>query len=111
MLAMNLSRALPALLVLTLAACGGSPAAIASPSIANGQSAAAQPAASGATGGAGTVDCASLKTAAQQMTMLQLLVQIRTPDSVEPVRSKSIGNLDLPVLLAALHTLLSLIHI
>jgi len=37
--------------------------------------------------------------------MLQLLVQIRTPDSVEPVRSKSIGNLDLPVLLAALHTL------
>ncbi len=37
--------------------------------------------------------------------MVQLLAQLRTPDAIEAVRTKQIGNLDLDAFLAAMHTL------
>jgi hypothetical protein len=87
----------PILLLALLAACnsGGLPSA--QPSKAGGQaSSAGQP---------GTVDCTAIKTAAQELIMVQFLAQLTTPDTVEAVKTHQIGNLDLDKFLAAMHTL------
>jgi hypothetical protein len=100
---MRIRLAIPTLLVVLLAACGsggGSSGATASGATAsNGNSSTAAPA------GNGKVDCAALNTAAQQLLMVQLLAQLRTPDSVEAIKQKQIGNLDIEAFLAGMHDL------
>jgi hypothetical protein len=54
---------------------------------------------------AGQVDCAAIKTAAQQLLAIQLLAQLKTPDAIASIKSKQIGNLDLDAFLAAMKTL------
>jgi hypothetical protein len=93
---------LPVLFVALLSACGGSSGA------SSGSSSHANPsvAAQASTGGQpGTVDCASLKTAAVELLAVQFLAQLKTPDSVEAVKTHQIGDLDLDKFLAAMHTL------
>ncbi len=90
----------PALLVALLAACtSASPGASsnANPTPTQGQA---------STGGQpGTVDCAAIKTAASELIMVQFLAQLKTPDTIEAVKTHQIGNLDLDKFLAAMHTL------
>jgi len=98
-----------ATLVLALAACGGSsspaPSAGASQAPSSQPAASASPAASPSSAGGGGTDCAAIDAAAVQLINLQLLAQLRSADSVEGVRSKTIGNLDIDDFLAAMHTL------
>jgi hypothetical protein len=54
---------------------------------------------------AGQVDCAAIKTAAQQLLAIQLLAQLKTPDAIASIKAKQIGNLDLDAFLAAMKTL------
>jgi hypothetical protein len=54
---------------------------------------------------AGQVDCDALKTAGQQLIAVQLLAQLKTPDTIESIKNKEIGNLDLDAFLAALKVL------
>jgi hypothetical protein len=84
-----------------LAACGGSSgtASSANPSAAAASSAASAP------GGKGKVDCATIKTAATQLLMIQFLAQLKTPDTIQAIKAKQIGNLDLDTFLAAMHDL------
>ncbi len=84
-------------LVVLLAACGG--AAPGQTSKPNGATPAATP------GGHGAVDCAAMTTAATQLVAVQLLAQLTTPATVESIRSKQIGNLDLDAFLSAMGTL------
>ena len=60
------------------------------------------PADTAAPAGNGSVDCAALKTAAVQLLGVQLLAQLRSPDTVESIRDKAFGNLDLDAFLAAM---------
>jgi hypothetical protein len=90
----------PVLLVALAAACSGGSAGASS----NGQPSAGAGQASVA-GQPGTVDCAAIKTAAQELIMVQFLAQLTTPDTVEAVKTHQIGNLDLDKFLAAMHTL------
>ena len=92
----------PPLLVVLLAACGGS--ATGAPASANPTAAAATSAAS-APAGNGKVDCAKIKTASAQLLMIQFLAQLKTPDTIASIKAKQIGNLDLDVFLAAMHDL------
>ena len=98
---MHKRLALSALMLVVLAACGGG--APGSTSNAN------PPAATG--GGAATtkpgaaVDCAAIKTAAQELLAIQFLAQMKSPDAVESIKNKTIGNLDLDKFLAAMKTL------
>lgn len=50
---------------------------------------------SGGGSGKGSVDCAAVKEAAQSLISVQLLAQIRDPQSVADLKSKTFGNLDL----------------
>jgi hypothetical protein len=94
---MRIRSALPLILGLLLAACGGAvPGATTKP---NTQASAA----TGSTGQPpGQVDCAEINTAAQQLLAVQLLAQLTTPDTVAAIKSKSIGNLDLDAFLSAM---------
>jgi hypothetical protein len=86
---MRIRLVIPALLVALVAACGGGgTASNANPST-NGQSGTTAP------GGGGTVDCAAIKTAAQQLLAIQFLAQLRNPDTIEQIRTGKIGGLDL----------------
>ncbi len=100
---MQLKRAIPtALFVVLLAACGGTSTA------SNPNPPAASQAATGqATDppAGGKVDCAALKTAAQELLGVQLLAQLKTPATIDSIKSKSIGNLDPDKFLAAMQTL------
>jgi len=94
------------LIALVAAACGGGGAASsAHPSAAVGQTSTDRPSGTTSPAGNGKIDCATINTAGQQLLMVQFLAQLRTPDSVEPIRSKQIGNLDLDAFLAAMHDL------
>ena len=53
----------------------------------------------------GSVDCAAMKTAGEQLLGIQLLAQMTTPETVASIKDKEIGNLDPDKLLAALATL------
>lgn len=95
---MRIRLILPALLVALLAACGSGGTA------SNAASTGEQPGAS-APAGNGNVDCTAIKTAAQELLSLQFLAQLRTPDIIEQIKTKQIGNLDLDVFLAAMREL------
>lgn len=92
-----------ALLVVVIAACGGGGAA-SSPqsSSANSQAPAGQPSATTPPAGNGNVDCEALKTAGQQLLAVQFLAQLRKADTIEQIRDKKIGNLDLDAFLAGM---------
>ena len=99
---------IPFLLIsLVAAACGsgGGAAPSVHTSAAVGQTSTDRPSGSTAPAGNGKIDCTTITTAGQQLLMVQFLAQLRTPDSVEPIRSKQIGNLDLDAFLAAMHDL------
>ena len=103
---MRIRLVLPALMVALLAGCGGGgTASNANPSTAGSQPSAGQASATAAPAGNGQVDCTAINTAAQQLLMVQLLAQLRTPDSVGPIKAKEIGNLDLDAFLAGMHVL------
>jgi hypothetical protein len=94
------------LVIVLVAACGGGAGASGAKSSGTAsQGAAAGSSASSAPAASGSVDCAKIKTAAQALLMVQLLAQLKTPDSVEPIKSKTIGNLDPDVFLAAMQDL------
>ena len=88
---MRIKLVVPVLLVVLLAACGGGTASSGNPPASNGQ--------------AGTVDCAAIDTAAQQLLAVQFLAQLKTPDTIEAIKAKEIGNLDLDAFLAAMEDL------
>jgi hypothetical protein len=93
---MKIKVALPIALALFVAACGGGSGGPGATSK-NPPVATQKPA-----GGGGNVDCAALKTAAQQLLGIQLLAQMTTPETVESIKSNQIGNLDPDKMLAAL---------
>jgi hypothetical protein len=94
---MRIKTLLPLLLVAIVAACGGNP----------GGTSGAKPATAGpgSTTPAGQVDCAAIETAGEQLIAIQLMAQLRNPETVASIRDKQIGNLDLDALLAALAVL------
>ena len=95
---MRIKLVLPLLLMAILAACGGAkPGATTNPGATSGTAATSKPGA--------TVDCAAITTAAQQLFAVQLLAQLKTPDTIQSIKSKAVGNLDLDAFLAAMHTL------
>jgi hypothetical protein len=98
---MRIRLLIPALLVVLLAACssGSSGAASEAGQASTGE----QPGAS--SGGDGSVDCTAINTAAQQLLAIQFLAQLKTPDTIESIKTKQIGNLDLDAFLAAMHEL------
>jgi hypothetical protein len=90
--------AAPILMLALLAGCGGTtPGATSKPGATSAPGATAKP--------GGAVDCAGLTTAAQQLISIQLLAQLRTPDTIESIKTKAMGNLDLDDLISALNTL------
>ena len=102
---MRIKLFVPALLVALLAACSSGTGSSSNPSASNGTaSTGAQPGAS-TPGGNGSVDCASITTAAQELIMVQFLAQLKTPDTIEAVKMHQIGSLDLDKFLAAMHEL------
>jgi hypothetical protein len=103
--AMRIRFVIPVLLVALLAACGGSggtTAPNANPSAAGGQTSTSQPT---APAGNGKPDCAAINVAAQQLLMVQLLAQLKSVDTIEPIRTKQLGSLDLDAFLAGMHDL------
>jgi hypothetical protein len=106
---MRIKLVLPILLVVLLAACGGGGGTASStnpnPSATEGQTSTGQPAGSNAPAANGTLDCAAINTAAQQLLSVQLLAQLRSTDTIGPIKSKQLGNLDIDAFLAAMHDL------
>jgi hypothetical protein len=97
---MRIRLVIPALLVALLAACGGGSTA----SNANPTSTGQQPGTT-APGGDGNVDCAAIRTAAQQLLAVQFLAQLRNADTIEQIRTGQIGGLDLDKFLAGMSDL------
>ena len=82
-----------ALVALVAAACGGGGGSSTTTPTAAASVAASQAAASTGTGGTGKVDCSSLKEAGAQLILgSQILAQLRTPDTVQAVKDKTIGS-------------------
>jgi hypothetical protein len=100
---MRIRLIIPAVLVVFLAACGGGATA----TLPNDHASApgGQASSTPARAGNGKVDCAAIKTAAQELLSVQLLAQLKTPDAIAGIKAKQIGNLDLDTFLAAMHTL------
>jgi hypothetical protein len=97
---MRIKFVVPAVLVALLAACSATGSASEAGTASTGQ----QPGASTPAGN-GTVDCAAITTAAQELIMVQFLAQLKTADTIEAVKTHQIGNLDLDKFLAAMNTL------
>jgi hypothetical protein len=93
-----------ALLVVLVVACSSGTGSSPAPSAIGKPTATGKPAETSEAGN-GKVDCAKVKAAATQLLMIQFLAQLRTPDSVEQIRTKQFGNLDVDVFLAAMHDL------
>lgn len=94
---MRIKLVLPVVLVVLLAACSS-----------GGQASSANPStgAQASTGqGSGPVDCTAINTAAQQLLAIQFLAQLKTPDTIESIKTNQIGNLDLDAFLAAMQDL------
>jgi hypothetical protein len=91
------------LAVAVLAACGGGAAPTAN--LSTGGAPPAASAAASAPAGNGAVDCSALKTAAQQLLYIQFLAQLKTPETIEQVKARQIGDLDLDKFLAGMHDL------
>lgn len=88
----------PILVVAVLAACSGTtPGATTKPGATSGTAATTKP--------GGKVDCEAIKTAAVQLLAVQFLAQLKTPDTIESIKTKSIGNLDPDAFIAAMQTL------
>ena len=88
----------PVLLLVLLAGCGGaSPGGTSKPGATGGPAATGKP--------AGKVDCDAIKTAAAQLLAVQILAQLKTPDTIESIKNKQVGNLDVDAFLAGMHTL------
>ena len=88
----------PILMLVLLAGCGGAtPGATSKPGSTSGPASTGKP--------AGAVDCDALRTAAQQLVAVQFLAQLTKADTIESIKNKEIGNLDLDVFLSALNTL------
>ena len=103
---MRVRLVIPILLVAMLAACSGSSATpIPSTSATSGQGSSGQQSRTTAPAANGKVDCTKINSAAQQLLMIQFLAQLRTPDNVEQIRTKEMGNLDIDAFLAGLHEL------
>ena len=81
-----------------LAACGAGPGG---PGGTSGPVATNRPASTAS--GSVDVDCAAIRAAAEKLIGIQLLAQLSTPQSIETI--KSVGNLDLDAMLAALDNL------
>jgi len=97
---------LSAILIASIAACGGGAATGTSRPATGGQgSTTPSPAGAGSGSGGGTVDCARINSAAAQLLMVQLLAQLKDPDTVASIKSKQIGNLDPDAFLAAMRDL------
>ncbi len=94
------TRLVIATLVAVLAGCGSAGTA----SNANPGST-GQPSGTTAPGGGGTVDCAAIRTAAQQLLAVQFLAQLRNPDTIEQIRDGQIGGLDLEKFLVGMNDL------
>ena len=106
--AMRIKLVIRALLVIVLAACSSGSSGTASnanPSATGSQTSTSQPTETTAPAGNGKVDCTAINTAAQQLLMIQFLAQLKTPDTIESIKAKQIGNLDLDTFLAAMHDL------
>lgn len=95
---MRIRLIIPALVIALLAACSGS---------SNGLSSNANPSRTDTTASAdsGSVDCPTIKTAAQELLMLQFLAQLKTADTIQSIKTQQIGGLDLDKFLAAMHEL------
>jgi hypothetical protein len=103
---MRIRLVAPVLMVVLLGACSGTGGAASNAVPSTGGKASAAPqGASPAPAGNGNVDCAKIKTAAQQLLAVQLLAQLRTPDSIASIKAKTIGNLDLDAFVAGMHDL------
>ena len=103
---MRVRLVIPVLLVALVAACGGSGGKPSPQPAATGrQASSGQPSGTTAPAGDGKVDCTAINTAAQQLFMIQFLAQLKTPETVEQIRTKQMGNLDLDAFLAGLHDL------
>ena len=96
---MRTRLALPILIVALVAGCGGSAGGTANPNpAATGQATSpGQP--------AGQVDCPAIEAAGQQLLALQFLAQLKSVDTIEAIRDKEIGNLDLVAFLGAMQVL------
>jgi hypothetical protein len=101
---MRIRLVFPVLLVLLVAACGGGGASSPAPSAIGKPLPTGQAAVTNEPAG-GKVDCAKIKSAAAQLLMIQLLAQMRTPDTVEQIRTKQMGNLEVDAFLAGMHDL------
>jgi hypothetical protein len=93
---MNVRRLAPILLTLVIAACSGATPGAPSKPAGGGLPTAKV---------GGKVDCAAINTAAQQLLMIQFLAQLNTPDAIESIKTKAIGNLDLDTFQAAMQQL------
>lgn len=96
---MHTRIAVLSVVVMLLAACGG-----AGPGQTSNSNGATPRAATSGPGG-GAVDCAAIATAGQQLLAVQFLAQLTNADTIEAVRDKEIGNLDLDAFLGAMDTL------
>lgn len=96
---MNAKPFVPLLLALVVAACSGAtPGATSKPNATSGGGLATAKL-------GGKVDCAAINTAAQQLLMIQFLAQLNTPDAIEAIKTKAMGNLDLDTFQAAMQQL------
>ncbi len=95
---MRIRLIIPALVIALLAGCSGS---------SNSSSSKANPSPTDTTAsvGSGSVDCTTINTAAQELLMLQFLAQLKTPDTIQSIKTQQIGGLDLDKFLAAMHEL------
>ena len=91
------------LLAALVSACGGSSGtgSTTNPSIPGAST--QKPAAT--TPAKGSADCTTIKKAAVELLSVQFLAQLKDADTIQQVKAKTIGNLDLPTFLSAMHDL------
>jgi hypothetical protein len=94
---MRIRLIIPAVLIAFLAACGNGNGGAAS--------SADEPTPGASVPAGGAVDCAAIRTAAQELLSLQFLAQLKTADTIEQIKNQQIGSLDLDDFLAAMHVL------